>query len=679
MTLFAFIALFGWIPFVVVLFAIIPARKATAAAIIGAWLLVPPYRLEISALPDFSRSTAAAIGIVLGTILFGGEFILRLRPRWFDLPMLLWCCTGIGSSLQGGLGIYDGLSDALSQVLWWGLPYLAGRIYFSNLDGLRIFTIAMIIGGLIYVLPCLWEMRMSPQLLKQIYGGEHFRIGITARIGGYRPQVFFATGLECGFWMSASALVAWWLYRCGTIKKIGQFRFGPVLLSVLVGTAILCRSTGAALLLACGIFILWASTRLRTRMLLWALVFFFPLYVALRVPQIWSGEQAVNLFQAILSQDRADSLGFRFKCENLLIRKAIQQPVWGWGGWGRSAVYWDESDPHLGHGAVPTDGLWVITLGTKGFLGLSLLYLALELPVMLFLVRFPVRVWSLPQVAPAAVAATLICLYMIDCTVNGFINIIYIAMAGGLISITPAQAGISTVGLYRTGISTEVSDLPERGTAEGRLLTHVINGEELNYVLSRPVVSRIAMTDRYRELGRSLKRERLWADAYSAWQQAFDVLTELAVRYPDHPDLLRRWCDCANDVAWLLLNHPDLDSRGPAYALSLAARVVDRCANSDVYRNTLGAAYLRNGDPAAAITLLEGAAASSESENPFNHVFLAMAYAQLGDREKARHWLAQATFLKERGYQNHHELAGFCDEVHLVLGDNPARTLPVHP
>ena len=157
------------------------------------------------------------------------------------------------------------------------------------------------------------------------------------------------------------------------------------------------------------------------------------------------------------------------------------------------------------------------------------------------------------------------------------------------------------------------------------------------------------------------------------------MLTELLARHPDHSDLLRRWCDCGNDLAWLLLNHPELDSRGRAYALSLAAQVVERCPDSDVYRNTLGAAYLRNGDPAAAIAVLAGTGASSEAENPFNHVFLAMAYAQLGDREKARHWLAQATFLKDRSYQNHDELAGFCDEVHVALGDTPAATLPVIP
>jgi hypothetical protein len=40
--LFAFIALFGWIPCVIVVFATLPTRQAAAIGVIGAWLLLPP-------------------------------------------------------------------------------------------------------------------------------------------------------------------------------------------------------------------------------------------------------------------------------------------------------------------------------------------------------------------------------------------------------------------------------------------------------------------------------------------------------------------------------------------------------------------------------------------------------------------------------------------------------------
>ena len=52
----------------------------------------------------------------------------------------------------------------------WGLPYLFGRMYFGTPEDLRYFAIGMAVGGLAYVPPCIWESRMSPQLLQQVYG-----------------------------------------------------------------------------------------------------------------------------------------------------------------------------------------------------------------------------------------------------------------------------------------------------------------------------------------------------------------------------------------------------------------------------------------------------------------------------------------------------------------------------
>ena len=59
--------------------------------------------------------------------------------------------------------------------------------------------------GLPYVLPCLWEVRMSPNLLGYIYGATTWQ---GTRLGGYRPHVFFGTGIECGMWMTAMSLTA---------------------------------------------------------------------------------------------------------------------------------------------------------------------------------------------------------------------------------------------------------------------------------------------------------------------------------------------------------------------------------------------------------------------------------------------------------------------------------------
>ena len=86
---------------------------------------------------------AATLGMMLGTLLFAPDRLMSFRPRWFDLPMLVWCFSGIPTSLSNGLTLYDGLSDSLGQIVVWGLPYLLGRLYFSTLEDLRYFTVAM--------------------------------------------------------------------------------------------------------------------------------------------------------------------------------------------------------------------------------------------------------------------------------------------------------------------------------------------------------------------------------------------------------------------------------------------------------------------------------------------------------------------------------------------------------
>ena len=667
MTQFVPIALFGWIPCVIVLFALMPVRKAAATAVVGASLLLPPAGLMIDGLPNYSKNSATAIGIILGTFLFGLDHLLKFRPRWFDLPMFFWCFTGVASSLHNGLGPYDGLSDALNQLTVWGLPYLFGRLYFSDPQGLRSLTVAMVIGGLCYVLPCLWEIKMSPQLLHNVYGLTE---GVSLRLGGWRPVVFCSNGIELGMWMTAASLTGWWLWQCGTLKTVGQIPFGWTLLLLLLGTTVLCRSSGSLILLAAGIFILWASIRFQTRKLLWALLLIAPLYVALRVPNIWSGKRLVELAEICFGEERAKSLADRFKYENLLVAKAVQQPVWGWAGWGRADVYFDEIQD-ASH-RVPGDGLWIGTLVRKGSVGLILVYLVFALPLILFLRRFPVRIWHYPQVAPLTLAAVFLGVYLIECLANGWVIMIYLSLAGGLIGMTPAQFALGRTGWRGTKVNVDQASRILQKTPIGIGPRRDPNINEQSYQgLPRSISARMALADRYQTLGRSLKSEGRWVDAFSAWQQAFDTSTELMRRNSDIPSVRRYWCDCGNNLAWLLVNHPESDSRGVAYALTLATQVVNECSDCEVYWNTLGAAYLRTGDLGAAIAAVDRSMALADEGSPFNHVLLAMAYSRMGDPEQGQHWLAQAILRKEQDYPNHLELARLCDEASAVVNTSP--------
>ncbi|MHB1558787.1 MAG: O-antigen ligase domain-containing protein, partial [Isosphaeraceae bacterium] len=440
MTILAYLALLGWIPAVLVMFAMMPSRHAATAAVVGSWLILPPYKFDIVGLPDYSKNMAASIGMTLGALIFAPQQVLSFRPRWFDMPIILFSLCGLVTSLYNGLGLYDGLSSVLAGTITWALPYLLGRILLSDYEGMRIFCVGMIVGSLAYVPPCLYEMRMSPVLLGKIYGIMQYQ-GI--RLGGYRPSVFFWTGLECGLWMAAAALTAWWLWNRGTIREVAGLPAGPVVVPGLLVMAVLCRSTGAILLMVAGMAILWLSVRFRTRLLLIGLMLVGPAYAALRIPNYWTGQNAVNLAATWIDPERAHSLWYRFMCENLLIARAVQQPVFGWGGWGRNEVYFDPARTKR----VEMDGLWVITLGTRGFVGLSLLFASLLMPAIVFTWRFPPKTWGDPRVAVGSLTATFLGLYVVDCMLNGFVNIIYLTLAGGLVGLDPRQ--LRTAGVPR--------------------------------------------------------------------------------------------------------------------------------------------------------------------------------------------------------------------------------------
>jgi hypothetical protein len=81
---------------------------------------------------------------------------------------------------------------------------------------------------------------------------------------------------------------------------------------------------------------------------------------------------------ADISTDRADSLGFRLRNENILLARANLKPLLGWGGWDRNRVF----DPVTGEDLSTTDGTWIIVIGISGWSGYLARFGLLTLPIM---------------------------------------------------------------------------------------------------------------------------------------------------------------------------------------------------------------------------------------------------------------------------------------------------------
>jgi hypothetical protein len=78
----------------------------------------------------------------------------------------------------------------------------------------------------------------------------------------------------------------------------------------------------------------------------------------------WIPVDEISEFAYSIDPKRAGSLDYRLRNEDILLEKAQQKPLFGWGGWGRGRVYSER-----GVDVSVTDGLWIIIIGTNGWLG----------------------------------------------------------------------------------------------------------------------------------------------------------------------------------------------------------------------------------------------------------------------------------------------------------------------
>ena len=427
------IVMLSWMPIVLYLFRRFKAIEAVIISFVAAWLFLPQQAgFTLPGLPDYERMSATVFGILLATVIFDLDRFKQFYFSWIDLPMAIWCICPLLSSVSNGLGVYDGVALTLARTVSYGAPYFLGRIYLYDFKGLKKLAIAIAFGGLIYVPLCLFEIRMSPQLHRLVYGyhgNPAFRQ--TLRYGGFRPTVFMQHGLSVGMWMMAATLISIWFWKTGVVKKIFGFHIRWYV-GILLVTFILSKSTGAYGLLFLGVAFLLIAWQFRTSIALLLLVLSMGFYLQQNVAtNSVLNEQIITTLEYVFPEERVASLQFRFDNEELLKEKAKERIVLGWGGWGRNRVYDYDWKGELVDVTI-TDSLWILAFGMNGIVGLTALFASVFAPVLGFMWYFPARTWSNAEVAPAAVLTVIIALYMLDCLLNNQPNPIFTLATGGI-------------------------------------------------------------------------------------------------------------------------------------------------------------------------------------------------------------------------------------------------------
>jgi hypothetical protein len=421
-------ALFAYIPFAFILFVFLPPRKAVIYDFLVAWLFLPMSHLPLHGFTDLNKMSAACVGTLAAALVFDSPTVFSFRPKIWDIPMLVWCVCPFVSSIGNGFDSYDAFSAVAYQVTSWGLPYFIGRIYFTDLKGLRELAIGIVAGGLVYVPLCWFEIRMSPQLNVWVYGYHQHDFSQTVRYGGYRPMVFMQHGLAVAMWMVTASLTAFWLWRCKAADKVLGISIGWATV-ILIGTSLCLRSVGAELLMILGLatLVLTGSTKSRTWILLLTLV--PPLWITVRVANLWDGKNLVAFMKEYDARS-ADSLEVRFHSEHVLSARALEHPIYGWSPW-----YFLTKKVNIQLQGIP-DQLWIIAFGQFGLIGLISLTTSLLMPIWLVARRIPVRYWTHAGAAAPAAMAMLLTLHMCDNLFNAMVNPIYMICAGGLTALS---------------------------------------------------------------------------------------------------------------------------------------------------------------------------------------------------------------------------------------------------
>lgn len=256
-----------------------------------------------------------------------------------------------------GLQLYDAFSMLLELMVLLTPLFLARRVLAST-EGQRTLLFVLVISAVIYCLPTLYEVRMSPQLHRMVYGFFPHSWIQAIRSGGFRPSVFLDHGLSLGIFLTLALVAAAGLYRTSKDPRRQKWLWVIVLLFV---TLVLAKSLGA---LVIAIVLVPVALLLPPRIQLVVAASFAVVvlvYPALRNLDVIPIDKVVSFAESV-DPDRAQSFSFRTFHEETLMEKARERPIFGWGGWSRGRVFND-----LGVDTSVTDGAWVGAFGLGGW------------------------------------------------------------------------------------------------------------------------------------------------------------------------------------------------------------------------------------------------------------------------------------------------------------------------
>lgn len=449
-------ALLVW-PFVaLVLYLTLPVGRATIWTILAGYLLLPVITAyDFPGVPPFNKySVPTLCAMLLAPIMArSGEF------RWpssvtvnllLAVYVLIPFATGldntapytVGSITLPGMGIKEAMRGSFENLLNVG-PFVLGAAFLANERGHRDLLLAFVLAALAYSIPMLAEIRLSPFLQSKIYGVMQSGYFLQQmRNGGFRSMVFLGHGLLVSTFCAMAFIAAIGLWRM-RLRVLGVS--AGLIALYLAALLVLNKSIGAIILAALFaplVYFLRPRRQLGMALVLSCMIVLYP---ALRGADLIPVDHVTRIIERV-STERASSWTYRLANENLLLNRASEKPIFGWGLYGRNRVLvlteWGDTKD-----VSPTDGTWIILVGMYGWVGYVACFGLLTYP---FWRGFRMRNKAIPIASGTLLMMHL--LNLLDLIPNSSLRPVTWLVAGAL-------ANMAIVGARRTA-ATRRADAP---------------------------------------------------------------------------------------------------------------------------------------------------------------------------------------------------------------------------
>jgi hypothetical protein len=385
----ATLALLLWMPLSIAVFSFVKPHRAVAILLIFGMILLPELEyFSIKVLPDMNKKTIACAWAFfpalvwarsqmkraslgkLPWLLFGLMVIVDMGRAWTNMDAIF-----VGGRVIAPIFSHTALTFIMEDFLLVFAPFYLGAALYRDRDALREFVRIFCTAGVLYAPLVLIELRFSPQLHAWVYGYYQHSWLQVMRDGAFRPMVFMHHGLALALFMATCGVLSFGLAKAK--EKLLKINALPIALFLTALVAV-SHSLGALVFVAALGPLVWLTPprlQLRVAALLAALVMFYPM---LRAYDWFPTNTLLDMARSI-SDDRAGSLAFRFNNEDITLHRALERPIFGWGGFDRIFIFDEESGDELS----TLDGAWLITYSSSGLLGFISRFGLLTWPVWL--------------------------------------------------------------------------------------------------------------------------------------------------------------------------------------------------------------------------------------------------------------------------------------------------------